>query len=558
MSGITRGEQRIGSPPKPQTLVTGQSGAKVAGPRDSRVAWRRLRRVAPTLTIVGVLAGLAVWGHTNDWTLPKFSSLIGGSTAADDDWCTDHNVPSSECIECNPALIPPEKDFGWCKVHGVAQCPLEHPEVAQLKTPPTITPAALERASRALALKPRTQNNSRCSFHQRRIQFASAQTLAKAGVDIAVVSERPIVEAVVANGEVVYDQNRIAHLSSRAAGTAWRVERQVGDRVRKGDILALVDAPEVGRAKTQFIQAIADVRLKQANVEQLRPLANDQLVSKRQIRDSEAAYQEARIKLQSAQQALVNLGLPIDAYEFAAGDNDQLARRIQFLGLPADFISSFDPTSTTSNLLPLQSPLDGVIVDRHVVAGEVVDTTGVLFTVADTSQLWLTLHVRQEEARYVALGQSVLFRPSDLADEPEITGAVRWISTAVDDETRTVRVRADLPNPDGRLRANTFGAGRIVLREEPKAVVVPAEAVHWDGNCHVVFVRDKYFLRADAPKFFHVRSVRPGVKDAELVEIIAGLVPGEVIASKNSSVLEAQLLKSNLGAGCCEACAPKK
>ena len=58
-----------------------------------------------------------------------------------------------------------------------------------------------------------------------------------------------------------------------------------------------------------------------------------------------------------------------------------------------------------------------------------------------------------------------------------------------------MKVRVDLPNADGRLRANTFGTGRIVLREEPQAIVVPSEAVHWDGCCNVVFVRDKNFLQ---------------------------------------------------------------
>ena len=116
--------------------------------------------------------------------------------------------------------------------------------------------------------------------------------------------------------------------------------------------------------------------------------------------------------------------------------------------------------------------------------------------------------------------------------------------------TRTVKVRVDLPNPDRRLRANTFGTGRIVLRDEPKAIVVPSEAIHSDGTCSVVFVRDKNFFTPGAPKIFHVRAVRPGVKDGATTEIIAGLLPGEVIASKNSVVLEAQLLKGNLGAGC--------
>jgi cobalt-zinc-cadmium efflux system membrane fusion protein len=164
--------------------------------------------------------------------------------------------------------------------------------------------------------------------------------------------------------------------------------------------------------------------------------------------------------------------------------------------------------------------------------------------------LWLTLNVRQEDAKYVTSGQTVLFQPSDRERGGEIKGTVNWISTAADDVTRTVQVRVDLPNADGRLRAHTFGTGRIVLRDEPKAIVVPSEAVHWDGTCHVVFVRDRNFFQPDASKFFHVRSVRPGVKQGEMTEIIAGVLPGEVIASKNSVVLEAQLLKANLGAGC--------
>ena len=164
--------------------------------------------------------------------------------------------------------------------------------------------------------------------------------------------------------------------------------------------------------------------------------------------------------------------------------------------------------------------------------------------------MWLTLNVRQDESKYLALDQKVLFQPSHNKDEPEIPGKISWISTSVDEKTRTVQIRANLENPDGRLKAHTFGTGRIVLRDEPSAIVVPSEAVHWDGCCHVVFVRDKNFLREGSPKFFHIRKVRPGVKSENTTEIIVGLLPGEVIAAKNSGVLEAQLLKGNLGAGC--------
>ena len=510
--------------------------------------WQRLIKALPTAAIVAGLVALAVWGHHSDWTLPKFSSLVGGHVEEAADWCEEHNVPESQCVECNPSLLPPGTDYGWCAAHGVMQCPLEHPDVAQLKAPPTITPAMLERANRALALRPRPENNSRCNLHQKRIQFASVEAVEKVGVDIAIVAERPVVEAVVANGEIVYDQTRMAHLSSRVTGTIWRVQKQVGDRVAKGDVLALVDAAEVGRAKSEFLQAVSQRRLKRASVERLRPLAGNAIPG-RQFLEAQTAAEEADIRLHQAQQALVNLGLPVEAGEFTDLSSSEIAKRLQLFGLP-DELASNPKAPITSNLLPLRSSLDGVVIARNVVEGEVVDNKSTLFDVTDTTRLWLTLNVRQEDAKYVALGQRVLFRASDSSHDPEDKGTVSWISTEADDVTRTVKVRVDLPNPDRRLRANTFGTGRIVLRDEPKAIVVPSEAIHSDGTCSVVFVRDKNFFTPGAPKIFHVRAVRPGVKDGATTEIIAGLLPGEVIASKNSVVLEAQLLKGNLGAGC--------
>jgi cobalt-zinc-cadmium efflux system membrane fusion protein len=506
-------------------------------------------RAVPTVVVVAALGGLAVWGHFSDWKMPKFSALVGKHEEAAQQWCQEHNVPENACIECKSTLVPLAKDYGWCKDHGVAQCPLEHPDVAQVKTTPVITSSMLDRASRALAVKPRSENSSLCRLHLKRIQFASVEALEKSGVDIAVVQERPIVEAVSANGEVVYHQNRMAHLASRVAGTVWHVEKQVGDRVHKGDCLALVDAGEIGKAKTELLQAIAQVRLKQANYDRLQTIGEG-AIALRQLREADTALQEAKIRAHSAQQTLVNLGLPVRVEDLSILDTNEIARRIHFLGLPDELISSLDATATTSNLFPIRSPLDGIVIERHVVAGEVVDANTPLFAVADISQMWLTLNVREDDAKYVSVGQPVLFHPHSSFADSEIRGAVAWISTSADDKTRTVKVRVELPNVDGRLRANTFGTGRIVLREEPKSIVVPSEAVHWDGNCHVVFVRDKNYHQPDSPKFFHVRSVRPGVKEAETTEIIAGLLPGEVIASKNSVVLEAQLLKSNLGAGC--------
>ena len=543
-------------PPTP--VATTRDAAQVDPPHVGAGIWRWLRTAVPTVFVIGVLAGIGAWGYSSDWTLPKFSALVGKGDSPVVDWCEEHNVPESECIECNKELIAVEQDYGWCRVHGVTNCLFEHPDVAQLKTAPSVTSEDLARAGRALALFPRAENNSRCLLDRRRIQFASAEAIEKAGIDVAVVTQRPIIEAITANGEIVYDETRSAHLASRVAGTVLRVNAQVGDHVHKGDVLALIDAADVGKSKAEFLQAIVQLRLKTIDVERLQPLAESGSVPGRQIREAQSALEEAKIRLLCAQQGLANLGLEVQAADFADLDTDQIARRIQFIGLPAEMVAGLDDLSSNSNLFPLRSPLDGVVVDCTVVPGEVIDTTATIFGVADVRQMWLTLDVRQGDVPYVALGQPVLFRPSERKGDPEIKGTIRWISTSADDQTRTVKARADLPNPDGRLRANTFGTGRIVLREEPHAVVVPSEAVHWDGCCNVAFVRDKNYFQLGAPKFFHIRKVRLGVQDGGTTEIIAGLWPGEVIASKNSVVLESQLLKSNLGAGCACCAGPKK
>ncbi|MBL9122403.1 MAG: efflux RND transporter periplasmic adaptor subunit, partial [Planctomycetaceae bacterium] len=261
----------------PASVAPAASDAPVgATPSAEQQTWgARLRGALSTGVVVALLAGVAAWGHFQEWRLPSLSAVVGKSGPAEPLWCDAHNVPESGCIECNAELVAPLKSYGWCEQHGLMQCVLEHPDLAQLAQEPAVESADLERAQRALALRPRVENNSRCPTYERRIQFASQAAMEKAGVDIAIAVRRPVIEAVPANGEVVYDQTHSAHLASRVSGTAWRVERQVGDRVRKGDVLALIDAAEVGRAKSELLQAISQLRLREANLARLSPLAGD-------------------------------------------------------------------------------------------------------------------------------------------------------------------------------------------------------------------------------------------------------------------------------------------
>ena len=504
-------------------------------------------RSLPTVLLLAALGGLAWWGHQSGWSLPKFSEVTGESAALPEDWCEEHGVPESMCVECNPDDYPKRKLHGWCKIHGIHECPLDHPDVAELKDVPRIEPRDVERAIRALKLKPRPENNFACNNPGRRIQFASMQAATKAGVDVEPVSRAPIVESVSATGEIRYDETRIARLAARANGTVWRVDKQVGDVVREGELLALIDSADVGKAKAELQQALAEWRFSTATVRRLQPAATSGGVARAKILDAEIATRTAWIRAQRAHQSLVNLGLPLPLAQARDFSEQQLANAVRFLGIPEHVASDLNVATTTSNLLPVVASQSGTIVERSIVAGEVVDTRQVLFTVADTSQMWLLLNVPLEDAGYIRNGQSVQFLPD--GHRESVIGNINWKSTSADQKTRTVSVRATLPNADGHLLNETFGQGVVVLREESDAIVIPNEALQWDGSCHVVFVRDKAWFREESPKLFHTRSVRPGVRSDDHTEIIAGVLPGEVVATIGSDVLRAQLLKNNLGAG---------
>ncbi|MBL8822594.1 MAG: efflux RND transporter periplasmic adaptor subunit [Planctomycetia bacterium] len=527
----TNGMQQTSQQPKRRSMMA------------SFVGW--LIHAIPNVIVLAALGGLAWWGHSTGWSLPKFSELTGKSQETKDDWCSEHSVTETQCIECNKELAPRPKSYGWCREHGIAECVIHHPELAQTQGQPKLPKYDTQAA---LSMWERPFNNSKCNLHDRRIQFASEEAFAKSGVEVDVVGERSMMEYKTANGEIGFDHNYVARLSSRVPGTAWWVPKKVGESVKKGDILALIDAADVGKAKAEYLQSLSGLEQKARMLENVENLIKQGIYKEgttQQI-EAKAAHREAETKLLSAQQALVNLGLPVPDGMEKLSPRDQ-AKAVQFLGLPQSLIEQMSHQATSGNLIPIRAPFDGVVVTREVVAGEVVDISKPLFVIADTSRMWLTLNVRQDDMRYVKLGQKVLFKIGDHPEETE--GHISWISTTVDEKTRTVMVRAELGNANGTLRASAFGSGKIILREEKNAITVPNEALQWEGDCHIVFVRDKNYFKKDGPKYFHVRKVRPGAKDETHTELLAGVLADEIVASKGSAVLRGELLKGNLGEG---------
>lgn len=532
--------QEIGnqSPPPPGDLA--RKKTKFVAP-SAKVFFRGL----PTFLILGLLVGIAYWGHHYGWNLPKFSELSGIAKDAGELWCDEHGVPEADCISCNAGLMPKAELAGWCDEHGVHECVLHHPGLSQLKEPPEINQDDLSRAARAIAVRIRTKNDSGCKMHLRRIQFPSISAVNQAGIDINLVDRGPVIETIKTTGEISYDPTRVAHMASRAGGTVWRVEKRVGDTVEQGEVLALIDAAEVGRLKSQLLKSMSQLELATTTFERLSQLGGS-VIPEKQVLKAKAAKAAAEYELESTIGSLSNLGLTIEMNDIVGQSSATIRSKLKTLGIPDSVIASLGQ-SHSANLIPVVSPRPGVVVSRNAVAGEVVETSKPLFTIADTSKMWLLLNVRLEEISRISIGQKIIFQAD--GSELETTGSVTWISTEVDSRTRTIQVRGELSNTHGRLRNETFGAGEIILREEQNAIVVPSNAVHWEGCCHVAFVRDKDYFKDGSFKVFHTRSVRPGATIGQSVEVIAGLLPGEVVVTKGSGILRAELLKGNLGAG---------
>jgi membrane fusion protein, heavy metal efflux system len=448
----------------------------------------------PNVLVLGFLGGLLFWGHTYHWHMPRFAEVMRQA---------EQDVPQVDPDDALP---------------GAAELPVK------------------EAGALMPALKP--------------ILFESVEAVRKSGIEMAAVEARPIVEEVVALGTINYDQTLLAQLSARVAGTVWSVEKKLGEPIKRGEILAIIEALDVGRAKSEFLQSLVASELRQETLVRMKRIQSS--MSERQLREAEADAREARIRLFNAQQTLINLGLPVRLADVTGLHDEDLVDRIHFLGLPKNIVDRLDPRTTTANLVPLVAPFDGIIIGREVVVGELVEPSSTAqFVVADVRRMWIELDVRKEDAGKVRRGQQLTFSIDGVAED--VHGKINWISTEVDKRTRMIQARVEVDNPlirgesspsDGQrlLRANMFGVGKIRIEAKYEAIVVPSEAIQTDGAEHVVFVRE-------GDRAFQPRSVEPGIVNGAFTEILTGLRPGEKVAAGGSHVLKAEIVKQRLAGG---------
>jgi cobalt-zinc-cadmium efflux system membrane fusion protein len=359
-----------------------------------------------------------------------------------------------------------------------------------------------------------------CETSKLQIRFASPEIAGAVGLEYARVERREIAKTIKRNAEIRFDENRLAHLASRAPGVVVSVEKDLGDRVSAGETLAVVDSAELGSTKADYLRAAAFVNLWEKNSAREGRLLAGGVGTERDALEAETSLIESRVALAGAAQRLRNLGI-----------SDERIERLA-------------ETGEADSRLELTAPFDGVVIERSATAGEVVDAARPLFTVGDPSRVWAIVDVYEDDAPQLSAGRPVIFANAGLAGDAR-GGFITWVSPRVDPRTRTIKVRAEIDNPDGRLRAGMFGEAEIVVHDREAKSLAPKEAVQWEGCCNVVFVR-----RSDT--LFEPRKVWIGYETDRHVAIESGLDGDEEIVTTGSFLLKTELLKGSIGAGCCE------
>jgi cobalt-zinc-cadmium efflux system membrane fusion protein len=359
------------------------------------------------------------------------------------------------------------------------------------------------------------------------VRLSGPQTARKAGIAVELVQTAAVPSVIMANGEVSYDQTRLARVRPRVSGIAAELRGNVGDAVRQGDVLAVIDSAELGDAKADYLAAVPMVELWTQALARNRGLGERGIVAEKQILEAETELRRVKAEALKARQRLRNLGL----------SGEQIARLAE-------------EDEDERNRLEITAPLSGTVVRRGAVSGEAVEPTTELFTIADVSRVWMHLDVYEKDLRRIRIGQPVIFRVPGMP-AAEFTGAVTWIDTEVNDQARTIRVRAEVANPDGLLRANMFGKGEIQTGDADSSLVVPRDAVQWEGSSFVVFVQkttDGQQTSAD----YEPRRVLLGREGNGLAELAwADLQPGALVVTTGSFLLKTEIQKGAIGAGCC-------
>ena len=343
---------------------------------------------------------------------------------------------------------------------------------------------------------------------------ASADLVREGLIETAHVARQRVAAPITLTGEVRFDERRIAHVSSQVEGIIKKVHVALGSRVERGQALVAIDSIAVGEAQTSYREARGLLELARQDFERVSELHKENIASEKEFLQTKQALAASRIRAEGARSKLDRLG--------SGGGRGGIV---------------------------LRAPMDGSVLRMHAVSGEVARSDESLLTVGDNRIVWVWADLYERDLAAVHEGRAAgaLAALVSVKAYPgqEFPGTVDLVSPAMDESSRTVKVRIEVSNPSGRLLAGMFADVKLMLPTAEDVLAIPRSALLEDEGRAFVFVlhHDDYYVR---------RPVAPGRSWPGWVEIKRGLEPGQTVVTEGSFLMKSDVLRSKMGAGCAD------
>lgn len=390
----------------------------------------------------------------------------------------------------------------------------EHAEHGEANEPSDLDRPVDELAALTCEHKKKTFECDECRYE---VGFVRAPaSLVAGGLVTTVKAERQKVAVPVAlTGEVRFDERRVGHVSTQVEGVIKKVHVALGDQVKKGQPLLEIESVMVGEGQADYLEAQGMLTLARRNFERVSELRKEGIASEKEFLQAKQELDAAEIRATSALGKLSRLG----------------------------------SGGTAGGRVALRAPVDGTVLVLHAVSGEVAKTDESLVTVGDNTALWVWADLYERDIATVMKGQATQQLPASISVKAypgeEFPGTVDLVSPAMDESSRTVKVRVQVKNEDRRLLAGMFASVKVFLPGTTDALAVPRHAVLEDEGRYFVFVphQDEYYVR---------RPVEVGRTWPGWIEVTKGLQPSQVVVAEGAFLMKSDVLRSKMGAGCAD------
>lgn len=333
------------------------------------------------------------------------------------------------------------------------------------------------------------------------------------GVVVVPAKKQRLGGVISATGKVEANADRIAHVSPRISGKIVAVKASLGDSVSAGQALATLDSVELGEALNRYRQSKTRLALAQSSMERIKNLVEKKIAARKDILQAETDFRMAQTELHTDEERLSLYGVSTSDLK---GDGHK------------------------KPLLPVRSPIGGIITEKHAIVGELADPSKSLYTVADLSSVWVMVDINEKDLAKVHKGQGATVTVGAFPDL-KLKGRITYIADLVNESTRTVKARIEVANPGRKLKPEMFATVELALPADAVAVLaVPEDALQdLDG-------KKVLFTTTEKGDEFEPRKVEPGRAAGGIVEIVSGLKEGERYTIKGSFILKSELKKGEL------------